>query len=278
MMQGNCGYCRVLLAGLVSSSFCVGAMLAYPWSRVTCNSQEFPPLTWMTNVEQLPETDLYQLAERISVQVMAGEPTRQPIGSAIVVQRQGSVYGVLTNAHVLRADPGPYWVQTHDGQVYPAQPVEDIAFKGNDLGILAFESPQVVYPVATLGRGGQVGEVVYAAGFPIAFDSEEVPKFTLQRGQISLLLPKPLAGGYQLGYTNPVASGMSGGPVLNAQGQLIAINGMHSEALWGDPYVFMDGTFPDAELKTELSRYSWGIPISTVQALLPSSVSLSSDE
>ncbi|WP_448574048.1 S1 family peptidase [Trichothermofontia sp.] len=237
MMQGSWGYCRVLLTGLVSSSFCVGAMLACPWSRATFTSQKFSQLTWMTNAGQWQETDLYQLAERISVQVMAGEPTRQTIGSAIVIRRQGSVYGVLTNAHVLRADPGPYWVQTYDGQVYPAQPIEDIAFKGNDLAVLAFASPQVAYPVGPLGRGGQIGEVVYAAGFPIAFDSEEAPKFTWQRGQISLLLPKPLAGGYQLGYTNPVTSGMSGGPVLNAQGQLIAINGMRAEALWGDPYV-----------------------------------------
>ncbi len=277
MLRGKRGYHPVLLAGLVSGSFCVGTIVC-PWSRVPFPDQEFPPLTEMSPDVRVQDTHLYQLAERISVQVMAGEPTRQTIGSATVIKRQGSVYWVLTNAHVLRADPGPYWVQTSDGQVYAALPVKNIPFNDTDLAVLAFDSPQTEYVVVAPGGGGQVGEVVYAAGFPIAFDSDAPPRFTLQRGQISLFLPKPLAGGYQVGYTNPVASGMSGGPVLNAQGQLLAINGMHSEALWGDPYVFMDGTLPEANLKLELSRYSWGIPISTVRSLWSSTVSLSGNK
>jgi len=252
-------------------------MLICPWSRAILG-QELPSLTGITHDALSQETHLYHLAEQISVQVMAGEPTRQTIGSATVVQRQGSVYWVLTNAHVLRADPGPYWVQTSDGRVYPAQPVENLAFNGHDLAVLAFASPQTEYRVVNLNSGVQVGERVYAAGFPIPFNADEAPKFTVRRGQISFLLPKPLAGGYQLGYTSSVESGMSGGPVLNAQGQLVAINGMHSESLWGDPYVFMDGTLPDVSLKVELSHYSWGIPMSTVQSLLPARVSWSRDE
>lgn len=40
-----------------------------------------------------------------------------------------------------------------------------------------------------------------------------------------MVLKKSLQEGYQLGYTNEIEQGMSGGPVLDQSGRLIAING-----------------------------------------------------
>lgn len=78
-----------------------------------------------------------------------------------------------------------------------------------------------------------------------------------------MILPQPLEGGYRLGYTNEIQKGMSGGPVLNQQGQLVALNGMH-QPLWGEPYRYMGGQMPDPRLRGQLADLSWGIPIAAI--------------
>ena len=57
---------------------------------------------------------------------------------------------------------------------------------------------------------------------------------------------------------------MSGGPVLNEVGQVIAINGLHSEPLWGNPYEWDDGTLPADNLFPVLAGSSWAIPAETI--------------
>ncbi|MEG4114000.1 MULTISPECIES: hypothetical protein [unclassified Microcoleus] len=60
---------------------------------------------------------------------------------------------------------------------------------------------------------------------------------------VSVLLPKSLAQGYSLGYTNEVKIGMSGSPIFNAKGFLVGING---RGKYRDPnfgvYAFEDGS------------------------------------
>ncbi|HAJ64669.1 MAG TPA: serine protease, partial [Cyanobacteria bacterium UBA8543] len=79
-------------------------------------------------------------------------------------------------------------------------------------------------------------------GFPFAMDWSDSMGFVLTTGQVSLLLNRALVGGYQVGYTNEIQKGMSGGPILNRQGKLVGINGMHKYPLWGDPYIYKDGS------------------------------------
>ncbi|MEG3898481.1 MULTISPECIES: hypothetical protein [unclassified Microcoleus] len=58
------------------------------------------------------------------------------------------------------------------------------------------------------------------AGFPASAEVLAVaPAF------LELLLSKSLPQGYSLGYTNEVKIGMSGGPIFNAKGFLVGING-----------------------------------------------------
>ena len=81
-------------------------------------------------------------------------------------------------------------------------------------------------------------------------------------GFVSVLLPKSLPQGYSLGYTNEVKIGMSGGPIFNAKGFLVKING---RGKYRDPnfgvYAFEDGNEPTAELLEKMVKSSWGIPI-----------------
>ncbi|MBG1243255.1 S1 family peptidase [Nostoc sp. NZL] len=206
-----------------------------------------------------------QLAELIAVKVLS----KDFLGSGILIHKKGSVYQVLTNAHVLRSGNPPYQIQTPDGLIYAADLSKmsnrsvPFYFKGNDLAVLQFRSPKISYTVASLGHAStlSVGNEVFAAGFP--FDSQGIQDtgFVFRRGQVSLVLDKALEGGYRIGYTNDIVKGMSGGPLLNRAGQLVAINGRHAEPLWGEPYIYQDGTQPEPPLLEQMSKYSWGIPI-----------------
>lgn len=208
---------------------------------------------------------LQHLAESITVKVLSGDF----LGSGILIQRQGSVYKVLTNAHVLRSANPPYQIQTSDGRVYAANLPKDVktkyvkSLKGNDLALLQFRSPNATYPVASLGSAStlSVGNEVFAAGFPFDAEGTQDTGFVFRTGKVSLVLNKALEGGYRIGYTNDIQKGMSGGPLLNHAGEVVAINGMHAEPLWGEPYVYQDGTEPEPALRKQMSQYSWGIPI-----------------
>ena len=186
------------------------------------------------------------------------------------MRQQGQVYTVVTNKHVLSAEE-TYRVETSDGQVYSADLLGSISFKGNDLAVLQFRSIHTTYPVASLGSTSslKVGDEVFAAGFPFAMDWSGSMGFVMTTGQVSLLLNRALVGGYQVGYTNEIRKGMSGGPILNRQGELVGINGMHKYPLWGDPYIYKDGSKPDLLLRKRMVHFSWGIPIKTFSRLAP---------
>ncbi|MEB3829901.1 S1 family peptidase [Phormidium sp. CCY1219] len=206
---------------------------------------------------------LYQLAESITVKVYSNNTN----GSGILIQRQGSLYTVVTNEHVLTLGP-PYRIETADGRSYPAEVLKSVSFNGKDLALLQFSSAEN-YTLASFGAIANltVGEPVFAAGFPFGGSASHGRGFAFKTGEVSLLPDKALPRGYQLGYTNPIEKGMSGGPVLNRQGQVVGINGMHAYPLWGDPYVFEDGSRPCQGMREIMTRSSWAIPIETLVQL-----------
>lgn len=204
-----------------------------------------------------PENRLQQQAKNITVKVISGRTS----GSGIIIGREGQTYTVLTNRHVLT--PGDnYKLETPDGLVYQAGVSGKANLTGRDLALLQFRSRGPVYAVATLADSSQLGkqETVFAAGFTQETAAED---FTFLPGKVFLVLEKPLQQGYQVGYSNPVRKGMSGGPLLNGEGEVVAINGMHAYPLWGDPYIYEDGSRPSPALRQRMQQYSWGIPSNT---------------
>lgn len=68
--------------------------------------------------EKASEQQLHQLARAITVKILSKEGS----GSGILVRREGQVYTVLTNQHVLeQASDNYYRIQTPDGQIYQAK-------------------------------------------------------------------------------------------------------------------------------------------------------------
>ncbi len=258
---------------LVSLIACVGSLLmALPkqavYSQVAPPTDEPIPNLLEQKSKQLSPSQLSEKARSITVKVLAGRAW----GSGILIQKQGQLYTVLTNAHVLRLGDS-YRIETPEGEIYSGTPVfskGNTLFNGNDLALLQFRSANN-YNIATLGNSANLtlGAETFAAGFPADGNQSQDKGFVFTTGKVSFLLPQPFLDGYQVGYTNDIFKGMSGGPVLNYYGEVIAINGRHKYPLWGNNYIFKDGSTPVLQVRKQMDESSWAIPIQTFVQLAP---------
>lgn len=232
------------------------------------------------------------IARQVTVRILSDSGA----GSGVIIQRQGQTYTVLTNEHVLdshRDKDGEkveksYRILTADGQIHIAHLFGQVGtesatappFENLDLALLEFASPQS-YRVAALGNSSRLSieDPVYASGFPNWHWLDEnsientrdwgVRAFRLTTGEVRMLPERSLPRGYQLGYTNNIASGMSGGPVLDREGFLVGINGRLKYPLQGiDVFAFADGTVPSQELFEQMEALSWAIPINAFHRYL----------
>jgi tetratricopeptide (TPR) repeat protein/S1-C subfamily serine protease len=149
-----------------------------------------------------------------------------------------------------------------------------------DLALLRFQTKKMYSVAQTSGLETlpPEGEPIAAAGFPA-----RSPGLTIASGELELIPDRSLTEGYRLGYSAKVEQGMSGGPILNAAGQVIGVNGMGanpvvssiqirgadgtSEAL--AVYDFMGGGQPSPELEAQFRSLSWGVPLSALSQALP---------
>ncbi len=108
-----------------------------------------PPAAAIPVSPELSPQALSQLAQSITVKVFAGDTS----GSGILIRREGQLYTVVTNEHVLLSGYGKsYRIQTPDGRIYLATVSREVGFDDNDLGVLLFRSGGEFYPVASLAN------------------------------------------------------------------------------------------------------------------------------
>jgi serine protease Do len=233
---------------------------------------------WASNSPPLSTKVLSSIARQITVRVWADDL----IGSGVIIQKQGKTYTVITNQHVLRAGKSPYQIETSDGKRYSVRVVPQTNPTGYDLALLQFDSPQIEYTVAQLRQSTSlaVGEETIAVGFPypevIAPKEKQEPvELAIKSGRVSIVLNKALTDGYQIGSTNDVEKGMSGGPLLDLEGNVVGINGKHAYPLWDAPELYQDGSEPCQPLQDLIVSSSFAIPIEVVAKLSPQSFSFS---
>ncbi|MEA5618593.1 serine protease [Cronbergia sp. UHCC 0137] len=218
-----------------------------------------------------------EIAKNVTIRIL----TKSGSGSGVIIKRKGQTYIALTNHHVVADSPEHgYQVMTVNGKMYPARELNHAKNPTLDLALVEFTS-QENYQVVQLQKSRAIieGERVYASGFPawhftwqgkkiIRFEETRnwgIRAFKLTTGIVKLQLPKTFPGGYQVGYTNDVSQGMSGGPVLNQKGELIAINGLLKYPFQGiNAFTFADGSVPNKQLYLKIDPLSWAIPINKV--------------
>jgi len=189
-------------------------------------------------------------------------------GSGVIIARSGDTHFILTAKHVVskKPDSPSYEVIAPDGSSsYEINDASIVPLDGVDLAIVPFISKKR-YKIATIfdkeekvtildddstSKSSQMDQPVVVAGYPMDVSQPGEPVLTL-----GLLLDKeaafstaqnPFDGGYELLYTNATQKGMSGGPVLDADGRVIGIHGETE----GDSTTNIDIEF----------GYSLGIPI-----------------
>ncbi len=188
-------------------------------------------------------------------------------GSGVIIEQEEQAYTVLTNRHVVAFGSGTL-ILTHDGQQYEPS-TKPILVNDNDLALLRFISSRDYGQAIPEMRPAAIGDQVYSLGFPTHQTGTTLTTFDLgieafrqTEGQINLLLSRALTSGYDLGYTNDIELGMSGGPIFSSDGFLVGING---RVKGRDPgfgaYRFADGSQPSPEQLQQITPLSWGISI-----------------
>jgi tetratricopeptide (TPR) repeat protein len=162
-----------------------------------------------------------KIAKNITISINPGSDNA---GSGAIIQRQGNSYTVLTAGHVVRNSPSTSSIITPDGKKHQLKSFK-IA-KEKDLATVKFESNSN-YSVVKLGDAAKSseGSTVYVSGFPLATRAISKSVYNFTEGKVKANANQDIADGYSLVYSNSTLPGMSGGPVLNDDGELIAIHG-----------------------------------------------------
>jgi tetratricopeptide (TPR) repeat protein len=174
------------------------------------------------NVERVRE-----VAQRATVSIQS---SRRPdlFGSGVIIQRNGNTYTVLTAKHVV--DLADEYQITAGSQTYRVQPGTVQQLPNLDLAILQFESERAYPPAQIASIPVRALDRIFVAGYPKPTASVPTVEFTISPGDVNTLVPESQAReGYGLRYGARIRAGMTGGPVLNEQGQLVAIHGRADE-------------------------------------------------
>ena len=192
------------------------------------------------------------IAREITVKISSEENG----GSGVIIARQDNTYLVLTNNHVLRGG-NAFTINTHDGVTYQAKVVPNGIDTDDDLALLEFESDKT-YQTATINTAAtpKPEQAILAAGY-----SAETGELVTEEGRIEQVPDKTLKDGYEIGYSSDIVQGMSGGAILNTDGEVIGINGKSAFPIINTGYTYQDGTKPTPAEIDRLRQLSWGISL-----------------
>ncbi|WP_419546307.1 tetratricopeptide repeat protein [Microcystis sp.] len=205
--------------------------------------------------EDSPNAQIERSIRQVTVKITS-EINR---GSGIIIGKKGSIYLVLTNAHVTRGAT-TLQIQTHDGQTRTASIAPNSLLEDKDLALVEFSDTRD-YPIATIAEftpnQDRIGLEVVAAGYVA-----ETGQYRVTTGKIEQVSDRPLREGYSVGYSGDIVQGMSGGGIF-VEGELIGINGRSAHPILSN-YIYEDGTKPtDAEIQ-QMRAVNWGISINTL--------------
>jgi tetratricopeptide (TPR) repeat protein len=214
--------------------------------------------------QALTKVEVGKVAQSVTVMIQNAQ-NPQDAGSGVIIKREGETYTVLTAHHVVQQSLG-LKLMTPDKKLYPVVQGSIQPLPGVDLALVQFKSAGA-YGIAKIGDSAQSpsGSASFVSGFPASNVNAVIsePEYYFTSGEIVANASRPNKDGYALAYSNATFPGMSGGPVLNEQGELIGIHGRGERAeRLQDSQVRNDV----AVLKTE---FNYAIPINTFLTLAP---------
>ena len=191
-------------------------------------------------------------------------------GTGFFVPGETGVCKVLTAAHVVNKE-GETLLQTKDGKVWDAASVEMFS-DDIDLALVTFEpeKEKCDYPTLKIGNSEDIkqGSSIYISGLS-SRDGKMLSQFV--KGNVTALNVFPQ--GYRVSYQGLTVAGMSGAPVIDERGKVVAVHGMSDvETVKG--FSSLKTSWPELELQTTWQAeevvntaikhltFSWGIPIS----------------
>jgi tetratricopeptide (TPR) repeat protein/V8-like Glu-specific endopeptidase len=145
-------------------------------------------------------------------------------GSGVIVKKEGNSYTVLTAWHVVSGNrPGEgVGIYTPDRKQHQLEQGSIQRLGQVDMAVLTFSSPGA-YEVASVGDVKKVkyDDPIYVAGFPV----NNSQNLSYEQGEVVANAEVGIDQGYQLLYDNKTFPGMSGGVLLNVDGELIGLHG-----------------------------------------------------
>ncbi|MBD2139749.1 trypsin-like peptidase domain-containing protein, partial [Anabaena sp. FACHB-1237] len=264
-----------IISSLIFLSFPILTLANPPYSlaekntSTTCNIE---PENENPNTKEptYSQRQLQTIAKQITVSVIGDNNGGS--GTIFAFSKKDNSYLVVTNSHVLLG-VNQIKIKTPDGKTHAAQIIPNTNFaeltgkpSSNDkpdLAILEFKSNQIYcLPPDILNGGISKDAEVIATGY-----SHIKNEIVLTTGTVKKIISQPsLKQGYEIGYTSNVEQGMSGGAILDIQGNLVGINGISAYPILNSGYVYTNGKVPTNTEIQEFRKLSWGIPIRTVLA------------
>ena len=187
----------------------------------------------------MPLPDSPELFERQPGGSVDRDAPRRGAGTGFLIDETGYI---LTNHHLI-ADADRIMVRLTDGRNLRAEAVG--SDPDTDIALIKIESPQPL-PYAVLGNSDtlRVGEWVLAIGNPLAYEH------TVTVGVVSFIGRKLFDSALDRYIQTDAAInfGNSGGPLINAQGEVIGIN---------------------AAISSRASNIGFAVPINQASAILP---------
>jgi serine protease Do len=195
-------------------------------------------------------------------------------GTGFIVPGKTGVCTVLTARHVVEGRS--LNLQTNDQKLYKTDNIQ--ASPNLDLAVVTFKpaGKNCPYPSLNLGDSDSVKQTdqIYISGFPDRVGSRKlVQQFV--RGSVSGL--DVLDQGYGISYDASTFGGMSGGPVLDTSGKVVAVHGKTDAQIVADLQSQQASLSPQQQAAlqqaaarvgggVQVNTFRWGIPIKTYLA------------